>query len=195
MTPAPLPSLSALPTAPRSSQTALLDALFEPSPAMHALALPLLAHPPPPSSLAALVLSVQGALMTLAANADYDPARRDMLEDVLGAHPRLGAANAGLSEESRREQAAMEAAAAVGPPPGEDERRREADELARLNAEYERAFPGMRYVVFVNGRPRADIMRDMRKRIERADIEEERLEAIRAMCAIALDRGRKLGIE
>lgn len=46
--------------------------------------------------------------------------------------------------------------------------------------------------VFVNGRPRPMIMENMRSRIDRADIEAERQEAIRAMCDIALDRASKL---
>lgn len=46
--------------------------------------------------------------------------------------------------------------------------------------------------VFVNGRPRPEIMHNMRERIARGDIQAERLEAIQAMCDIALDRASKL---
>jgi 2-oxo-4-hydroxy-4-carboxy--5-ureidoimidazoline (OHCU) decarboxylase len=46
--------------------------------------------------------------------------------------------------------------------------------------------------VFVNGRPRPVIFEDMRRRIARGDIQEEKKEAIKAMCDIAADRARKL---
>jgi hypothetical protein len=77
--------------------------------------------------------------------------------------------------------------------------------LRKLNAEYEEKFPGLRYVyvspsslplsslsflprqkellttvcsVFVNGRTRPVVMENMRSRIARGDVEEERREAI-----------------
>lgn len=113
---------------------------------------------------------------------------------ILGAHPRLGEKRVEtLSVHSRGEQASLGSADAgeggdgAGSGPTE-----EAEELKRLNEEYEKTFPGMRYVVFVAGRSRAVIMEDMRKRIARADIEEEKLEAITAMAEIALDRAKKL---
>lgn len=46
--------------------------------------------------------------------------------------------------------------------------------------------------VFVNGRSRPVVFEDMRKRIARGDINEERREAIKAMCDIASDRAKKL---
>ena len=51
-------------------------------------------------------------------------------------------------------------------------------ELARLNEAYEAKFPGLRFVVFVNGRGRGEIMAIMRERIERSDWEAERDGAI-----------------
>ena len=51
-------------------------------------------------------------------------------------------------------------------------------ELARLNEAYEAKFPGLRFVVFVNGRARGEIMAIMRERIERGDWEAERDGAI-----------------
>ena len=47
-------------------------------------------------------------------------------------------------------------------------------ELGRLNEEYEAKFPGLRFVVFVNGRGRGEIMEIMRERIGRGDWEAER---------------------
>ena len=48
-----------------------------------------------------------------------------------------------------------------------------------LNDEYEEKFPGLRYVVFVNGRSRSVIMDDMRQRIASSDIKTEQTAAIR----------------
>jgi len=76
-----------------------------------------------------------------------------------------------------------------------EEAKRKEDEAATLkalNEEYERTFPGLRYVVFVNGRSRSVIFEDMRRRIARGDIVEERVEGIKAMCDIAIDRAGKL---
>ncbi|RAL64830.1 hypothetical protein DID88_001426 [Monilinia fructigena] len=68
----------------------------------------------------------------------------------------------------------------------------EAEKLKALNREYEETFPGLRYVVFVNGRSRPVIFEDMQRRISRGDIDLERREAIQAMCDIAADRASKL---
>lgn len=68
----------------------------------------------------------------------------------------------------------------------------ESKRLNLLNDEYEARFPGLRYVVFVNGRSRATIMHDMESRIARGDIEKEREEAIQAMGEIAQDRLSKM---
>lgn len=43
-----------------------------------------------------------------------------------------------------------------------------------LNEEYEKKFPGLRFVVFVNGRGRGEIMEIMRERIARGSWEGER---------------------
>jgi len=67
--------------------------------------------------------------------------------------------------------------------------------LRRLNEEYELRFPGLRYVVFVDGRSREEVMGDMRGRIERGDWDSEVALAGKAMCDIAMDRARKVGLE
>lgn len=46
--------------------------------------------------------------------------------------------------------------------------------------------------VFVDGRDRSTIMKDMQARIERDDVVLERADAIKAMCQIAADRAQKL---
>lgn len=108
---------------------------------------------------------------------------------IISAHPRLGPAksngsneNSGpLSDHSSSEQKSLQGT------------KEEGEQLAELNLKYESAFPGLRYIVFVNGRPRPVIMTNMMERINRGDIQQERREAFNAMCDIALDRARKLG--
>jgi 2-oxo-4-hydroxy-4-carboxy--5-ureidoimidazoline (OHCU) decarboxylase len=59
-------------------------------------------------------------------------------------------------------------------------------ELARLNAEYEQQF-GFRFVVFVNRRPKAEILEVLRTRIHRTRTEELDT-AVEELVAIAEDR-------
>jgi len=53
------------------------------------------------------------------------------------------------------------------------------EELRALNGEYEKKFPGLRFVVFVNGRGRGEIVEVMRERIARGDWERERDGAVK----------------
>ena len=73
--------------------------------------------------------------------------------------------------------------------PSEEQRGAEPEvlaELARLNDEYERRF-GFEFVVFVDGRTRAELLPVLRERLENTRGEE--LETgLRALCAIARDR-------
>jgi 2-oxo-4-hydroxy-4-carboxy--5-ureidoimidazoline (OHCU) decarboxylase len=90
---------------------------------------------------------------------------------TLNAHPRIGEDPRYLSERSLREQGA-----------------KAVPELDRLNAEYERRF-GFRFVVFVNRRPKAQIVEVLQERLHRSR-EEEMEEGLRAIVAIAEDRLR-----
>jgi 2-oxo-4-hydroxy-4-carboxy--5-ureidoimidazoline (OHCU) decarboxylase len=63
-------------------------------------------------------------------------------------------------------------------------------ELARLNATYE-AKHGFRFLVFVNGRPKAAILKVLRERIERPR-DQELQTALHDLLAIARDRLGKL---
>jgi 2-oxo-4-hydroxy-4-carboxy--5-ureidoimidazoline (OHCU) decarboxylase len=73
--------------------------------------------------------------------------------------------------------------------PSEEQRGAEPEvleELARLNDAYERRF-GFAFVVFVDGRTRAELLPVLRERLERTRAEE--LETgLRALCEIARDR-------
>ena len=67
--------------------------------------------------------------------------------------------------------------------------------LRGLNEEYENNFDGLRFVTFVNGRGREEVVVEMRRRIGRGNsVEEEMREAVRTVCDIAEDRVRKLGV-
>ena len=89
---------------------------------------------------------------------------------VLNAHPRIGADPDSLSPLSRREQGG-----AATPP-----------ELAALNDDYERRF-GFRFVVFVAGRSKAEIVPVMRQRLRRSR-EDELATGLEEFLAIARDR-------
>jgi 2-oxo-4-hydroxy-4-carboxy--5-ureidoimidazoline (OHCU) decarboxylase len=95
-------------------------------------------------------------------------------KEVLDAHPAIGAKN--LSARSAAEQ-------------GADADPEVLKELARLNAEYE-ARHGFRFVVFVNRRPKAEILDVLRSRIGRPT-DEELETALGELVAIAEDRWRR----
>jgi 2-oxo-4-hydroxy-4-carboxy--5-ureidoimidazoline (OHCU) decarboxylase len=95
----------------------------------------------------------------------------DKLE-ALSAHPVIGQ-EARLSARSAAEQ-------------GDDADPELLSELARLNAVYEERF-GFRFVVFVNRRPKAEILEVLRERIGRA-AEDELDTGCHELVAIARDR-------
>lgn len=94
------------------------------------------------------------------------------LVEALAAHPAIGA-RSGLSARSAAEQ-------------GSDHDPVVLSELAYLNQVYEEKF-GFRFVVFVNGRPKAEILEVLRERLARSR-EEELETGVRELVAIARDR-------
>jgi 2-oxo-4-hydroxy-4-carboxy--5-ureidoimidazoline (OHCU) decarboxylase len=92
---------------------------------------------------------------------------------TLNAHPRIGDDVRALSELSLREQ-------------GGDQDPDTIAELARLNDDYERRF-GFRFVVFVNGRSKSQIIPVLRDRLGRTR-ESELRTGIEEFLAISLDR-------
>jgi 2-oxo-4-hydroxy-4-carboxy--5-ureidoimidazoline (OHCU) decarboxylase len=90
---------------------------------------------------------------------------------TLNAHPRIGERAAAISARSRSEQ-------------GTDL----LPELDALNDEYERKF-GFRFVVFVNRRPKSEIVDVLRERL-RNTREEELAAGLQAIVDIAADRTR-----
>ena len=92
---------------------------------------------------------------------------------MLDAHPAIGSTK--LSARSAAEQ-------------GTDDEPEVLAELARLNADYE-ARHGFRFVVFVNRRPKREILEVLRARIDRTT-DEELETALGELVAIAEDRWR-----
>ena len=92
--------------------------------------------------------------------------------ELLDAHPAIGQ-RAGLSARSAAEQ-------------GTDDDPELLSALARLNAEYE-ARHGFRFVVFVNGRPKSEILRVLEARLDNPTAQELET-ALSELVAIAEDR-------
>ena len=91
-------------------------------------------------------------------------------KEVLDAHPAIGAKT--LSPRSAAEQGADE-----------------APELEELNRAYETRF-GFRFVVFVNRRPKSELVPVLRERLERTR-EQELATALDELVSIAQDRWRR----
>ncbi|RWA10192.1 hypothetical protein EKO27_g4898 [Xylaria grammica] len=180
-----LPPVSSLPQADEKTLEFVLDALFEPSAEIHSIAIPAIQssasssslspptipNNPPFTSYASLIQHIgtllrQLTVLSSSSSSPFPPPEREKLHGILGSHPRLGAKKVD-SAQSRAEQAQLNTGASD-----------EAERLAVLNREYEERFPGLRYVVFVNGRSRDVIMEDMRRRIDRGDIRAEEKEGI-----------------
>jgi 2-oxo-4-hydroxy-4-carboxy--5-ureidoimidazoline (OHCU) decarboxylase len=95
--------------------------------------------------------------------------------EALATHPRIGQ-RVNVSEQAAREQ-------------GSDEDPALLAALVKLNKSYEQKF-GFRFVVFVDGRPRGEILSVLRQRLQNAR-EEELAAGLDDLVAIALDRWRK----
>jgi 2-oxo-4-hydroxy-4-carboxy--5-ureidoimidazoline (OHCU) decarboxylase len=102
--------------------------------------------------------------------------------ELLDAHPRIGADPATVSDLSRREQG-FDA-------PADDEQAWVGEELQALNEAYESHF-GFRFVVFVAGRPRAEII-PLLERALHADREEELRRGLDDVVFIAAERMERL---
>jgi 2-oxo-4-hydroxy-4-carboxy--5-ureidoimidazoline (OHCU) decarboxylase len=94
--------------------------------------------------------------------------------EALNAHPAIGATS--MSKHSAAEQ-------------GTDDDPATLAALDRLNAEYEQRF-GFRFVVFVNRRPKSEIVPILRERLENSR-DAELDTAVSELVAIAEDRWRR----
>lgn len=126
-----LPPISVVPALSTIQRAKVLDALFEPCTALHTLSLDLL-HTETFPSYNDLIASVGVQLTDLSESPSTSDT--EWLVKILGAHPRLGAKKVD-SEQSAAEQAQLNTG-------GEEEARK----LQQSNEEYEKRFPGLRYV-------------------------------------------------
>ena len=95
--------------------------------------------------------------------------------EALATHPRIGQ-RVNVSDQAAREQ-------------GSDEDPALLAALVKLNKSYEQKF-GFRFVVFVDGRPRGEILSVLRQRLQNPR-GEELAAGLDDLVAIALDRWRK----
>jgi 2-oxo-4-hydroxy-4-carboxy--5-ureidoimidazoline (OHCU) decarboxylase len=117
---------------------------------------------------------------------------------LINAHPRLGAPKEQLSQQSLNEQGYSATASPTAPATDSGDQEVNA-QLQRLNEEYERKF-GFKFIVFVNGRPKRQLIPVMEQRLRR-DLPviddqlkvEELSYGLMEMVAIARDRLRKSG--
>ncbi|KAI9816756.1 MAG: hypothetical protein M1827_001401 [Pycnora praestabilis] len=172
-----LPSIATVPSLSTMDRASILDHLFEPCVPLHTLSVGLI-HEETFASYDDLIAAIAMQLTDLSESSSTSD--KEWLEKILRAHPRLGEKSVD-SAQSREEQAQLNAGAES-----------EAQDLRIYNEEYERMFPGLRYVVFVNGRSRPEIMKDMKHRIMTSNIKAEHSAAIKAMCEIAADRASKM---
>jgi 2-oxo-4-hydroxy-4-carboxy--5-ureidoimidazoline (OHCU) decarboxylase len=95
--------------------------------------------------------------------------------EALATHPRIGQ-RVNISEQAAREQ-------------GSDEDPALLAALSKLNKAYEQKY-GFRFVVFVDGRSRAEVLSVLRQRMQHSR-DEELAAGLDDLVAIALDRWRK----
>ncbi|KAI0693184.1 OHCU decarboxylase-domain-containing protein [Cerioporus squamosus] len=124
-----------------------LALLFEPSPVLHSTLVPgVISHiqsAPPIISYRALIDASLSVVRSWSS---------ELKAQFIAGHPRIGEVK-GLSKLSAQEQAAK------ATPPEVLAR------LAHLNALYERRYPGLVYITFVNGRSRAEIKDEMEDKL------------------------------
>lgn len=128
---------------------------------------------------------VRSTLLQVCLEAEASPVenRIELLKDVVNAHPRLGEAKKQLSTHSTMEQKSLQ---------NSQDSPEIQKKLLDLNHEYEKVYPGLRFVVFVNGRTRLEIMEVMESRIASGNtwFQEMRI-AMQELCNIAQDRHLK----
>ncbi|CAN3361520.1 hypothetical protein DICA3_D19680 [Diutina catenulata] len=183
-----LPPVETIPKLSRDEQAELLAHLFEKEETLANILIDEVC-PRPARSYKQFVEECRSALLSLLSKAEQDEDKTGKCDpriaEIIGAHPRLGGSSkvrtTNLSEHSSAEQKSLQQGSAE-----------EAEKLVKLNDAYEDKFPGLRFVCFVNGRPRPVIMKEMEERIQRGDVRKERAEAFNAMCDIAYDRAKKV---
>lgn len=117
-----------------------------------------------------------------------DDQYKSELSNIIAAHPKLGVpkeVQGELSELSKLEQKNLNNT--------KNNAAEIKEALIRLNDEYESKYKGLRFVCFVNGRDRQEIIGEMEEILKSNNTwNQEASRAINAMCDIALDRVKKL---
>ncbi|ORX88164.1 hypothetical protein K493DRAFT_236922 [Basidiobolus meristosporus CBS 931.73] len=167
----PFPPISKLNELPEPEFLEAINSLFEPAPPLAKI----LYEARPYISYSSLLDFSQYVI-------DNDLSHEDRIL-VVNAHPRIGAPPQGLSAHSIKEQ-------------GYDRKQTPEEEqvnarLKELNEAYEKKY-GFKFVVFVNGRPRKDIVPVLEKRLSEGTQESELKVGLSEMLIIARDRLRKL---
>lgn len=104
------------------------------------------------------------------------------LADIISSHPRIGETK-NLSIHSQNEQKNLQ----KSQDPPEIQRK-----LRELNDQYEKVYPQLKFIIFVNGRKRPEIIKVMEERILSGNTWfEEAKVAINELCDIAQDRIKK----
>lgn len=132
------------------------------------------------STLVGVCLEVEKGAYSSTTSTDN---RIELLKDIVNAHPRLGETRKQLSKHSTQEQKNLQSS-------------KDSTEIRKklidLNYEYENVYPGLRFVVFVDGRTRLEIIKIMELRIKSGNKWFHEMSiALEELCNIAQDRLRK----
>lgn len=170
-----IPPSTKLSSLPYEKVSSVLGLLFEPTDSLNKLIYTTIIQPSSSSSNSnsnsldsypTLIEKVRTLLLT--SINPSDDSQKDLVSEIIAAHPRLGSKKVD-SEQSKKEQASLQS--------GSQQQLQLQQKLNELNQVYEKTFPGLRFVVFVNGRPLPEILKIMEKRIERNDYNLEVKEA------------------
>ncbi|RHZ68899.1 hypothetical protein Glove_292g67 [Diversispora epigaea] len=119
--------------------------------------------------------------------------------EIINAHPRLGENKKNLSTMSLKEQgysktSSNELNEEVNKKTSNDLSEVVNKKLRELNEEYEQKY-GFKFVVFVNGRTREEIIPILEEKIKNGNKEDELNRGLEDMMKIAFDRLKKLNLE
>lgn len=175
-----LPPVSQLSSLTQSEQDELITHLFEPSSTIFTYLRPYLSTSY--SSYLDFIETSRTAFLKLSKDKTRDELIQDeRISEIIACHPRLGVPKTvKLSEHSANEQKSLQSDDST------------IQKFITLNENYEKVYPGLRFVLFVNGRPRDQVVKIFEERIERKDYKAEVDEALNAMCDIAIDRYKKM---
>jgi len=144
----PLPPISKILSSPPELATTL-SILFEPSPILYSTLAPQLSS----TFSQQPIITTYSELIDITISTLNTTCGDTLRAQFIAGHPRIGESH-NLSDLSAKEQGASNTATIATPP---DVLHR----LAHLNACYERTYPGLRYITFVNGRSRAAIAEEI----------------------------------